>query len=82
MAVRELASGIDSLYLSGKARLPLSLLTQLDRAKARAAKEHGPVAFELGGVEFGLTPYGWGRYPFRLSHEFGLIGFQGVGERT
>ena len=29
----------------------------------------------LGGVEFGLTPYGWGRYPYRLSHEHGLIGF-------
>ncbi|MEX1133471.1 MAG: hypothetical protein WED83_01350 [Acidimicrobiia bacterium] len=33
--------------------------------------------YRLGKVEFGLFPYGWGRYPYRLSHEYGLVGLTG-----
>ncbi|MEX0826538.1 MAG: hypothetical protein WD184_07310 [Acidimicrobiia bacterium] len=73
--VRELASGIDSLYLSGRAVLPDSFLERLERARSRALEGREPVGFSLGGVEFGVTPFGWGRYPYRLSHEYGLIGF-------
>ena len=75
VAVRELASGVDSLYLSGHTRLPERFLAELKRAKQRAVDFGEPVGFKLGGVEFGLTPYGWGRYSYRLSHEYGLVGF-------
>ncbi|MEX1207445.1 MAG: hypothetical protein WEE36_02400 [Acidimicrobiia bacterium] len=73
--VRELASGIDSMYLSGRAVLPEAFVDRLERARGRALDGREPVGFDLGGVEFGLTPFGWGRYPYRLSHEYGLIGF-------
>ena len=75
VAVRELASGIDSLYLSGRGTLPKSFLARLERGKGRAVELGEAIEFDLGGVAFGLTPYGLGRYPYRLSHEFGVIGF-------
>ncbi|MEX2323479.1 MAG: hypothetical protein WEA29_06885 [Acidimicrobiia bacterium] len=31
--------------------------------------------FKLGGVEFGLSGHGWGKYAYRLSHSYGLLGF-------
>ncbi len=71
----ELASGIDSLYLSGRATLPQSFFDRLERARGRALEGGEAVGFVLGGVEFGVTPFGWGRYPYRMSHEYGLIGF-------
>jgi hypothetical protein len=74
-SVRELASSIDALYLSGRASLPDSLLDRLERAKGRAQKAGEAIEFILGDVAFGLSPFGWGRYPYRLSHEFGLVGF-------
>lgn len=76
-AIRELASGIDALYLSGQAHLGDSLLADLDRARDQARSSSEAVAYRLGRVSFGLAPHGWGRYPFRLSHEYGLIGFTG-----
>lgn len=75
VAVRELASGIDSLYLSGRATLPESFLDRLERAKGRALDVGEAIEFDLGGVSFGLSPFGFGMYQYRLSHEYGLIGF-------
>lgn len=76
-AVRELASGIDSLYLSGRGNLSPEFVASLSAAKERAVALREAVPFLLGGVEFGLAPHGWGRYPFRLSHRYGLVGFTG-----
>jgi len=75
MTVRELASGIDALYMSGRVDLEDSFLDELERARDRARASDGAVPYRLGGVEFGLAAYGWHRYGFRLSHEYGLIGF-------
>lgn len=75
MAVRELASGLDALYLSGWASLPASFVDGLERAKGRALEAGEAVPFVLGGVEFGLEPRAFGRYAYRLAHEHGLIGF-------
>ena len=74
-SLRELASGVDALYLSGWATLPDDFMERLERAKGRALDAGEAVGFRLGGVEFGLTPHGWGRYPYRLSHQYGMIGF-------
>ena len=76
-SVRELASGIDALYLSGRAQLSDSLLDGLEAAKSRAQASGESVAFEFGGVAFEVAPHGWGRYPYRLAHQHGLIGLTG-----
>lgn len=77
MTVRELASGIDALYLSGRTDLEDSFLDGLDQGRDRARASDGPVPYQLGGVEFALAPGGWGLYAFKLTHEYGWIGFTG-----
>lgn len=72
--LRELVSGIDALYLSGRVRLSEPLLRRLEKAKGHAQTAGEAVPFLFGGVEFGLTPHGLGRYAYRLSHEHGLVG--------
>ena len=71
---RELASGVDSLYLSGWTELPEGLLARLDVAKGRAQAAENAVSFRFGGVEFGLAPYGLQKYQYRLSNEYGVLG--------
>ncbi len=73
--VRELASGVDALYLSGHAYLPKALLARLEDARLFADQVSLPVPFELGQLTFGLAPHGWGKYRFCLDHESGRIGF-------
>jgi len=73
-SVRELASGVDALYLSGQVDVPTEFLQRLDQYRAVAQAGGSPVPFSFGGIEFGLAPHGWGRYRFCLSHESGLIG--------
>jgi len=75
MRLVELASGVDALYLSGRGSLAGEFLERLERAKSRALDLGEVLPFDLRGVEFGLVPHGWGRYSYRLSHEFGLLGF-------
>ena len=72
--LRELVSGIDALYLSGRVGLSESFLRRLEAAKGRAQVAGESVPFVFGGEEFGLAGHGWGRYPYRLSHEHGLVG--------
>jgi hypothetical protein len=71
--LREIAAGVDALYLSGQAQVPGSLLERLAVARAEA-KEAGPVPFLFGGQEFRLLDRGWGRYLYCLSGELGRIG--------
>jgi hypothetical protein len=59
--VRELASGIDALYLSGHGYLPKAFLAQLEESRLFADKVSLPVPFELGELTFGLAPHGWGK---------------------
>ena len=73
--VRELASGVDALYLSGHAYLPKAFLARLEDARLFADQVSLPVPFELGSLTFGLAPHGWGKYRFCLDHESGRIGF-------
>jgi len=73
--LRELASGVDALYLSGRASLPASLLDRLRSARQLADLTSQPIAFPLGELSCHLAPFGWGRYRFVLGHELGRIGF-------
>ncbi len=70
----ELASGIDALYLSGRAVLPPSLLKRLEEARNRAELQDAPVEVLLGNQYFDLLPRNFGKYRYRLQHQFGLLG--------
>src|SRR5580658_846145 len=73
--VRELASGIDALYLSGHAYLSKAFLARLEESRVFADQVSMRVPFELGPLTFGLAPHGWGKYRYCLDHESGRIGF-------
>jgi len=71
----ELASGIDALYMSGRAVLPELLLADLTAGRQEAESLEKAVPFELLGQMFQLQPQGWGKYRFQLRHPLGLLGF-------
>lgn len=73
-SVRELASGLDALYLSGHGEVAPALLCDLADAKAAAEEAGEPIPFELGTSGLQLQPRGFGRHRYWLSHPFGQIG--------
>jgi hypothetical protein len=73
--VRELASGVDALYLSGSGYLSKALLALLEDERLFADRVSVPVPFDIGPLTFGLAPHGWGKYRFCLDHKCGRIGF-------
>jgi hypothetical protein len=79
-ALTELASGIDALYLSGRADPPAELLARLEVAQLTAKELDEPVEVEVAGVQFLLNPYSWGKYPFSLEHGLGRIGLRPNGK--
>ena len=72
---RELASGVDALYLSGRAALPADLLAQLNALRLTADQQEGPVETVLGGLVMQLQPRKWGLYRYCLDHPYARIGF-------
>lgn len=70
----ELASGVDALYLSGRADLSPALLAVLEERRQAAEAAEDPVAFEVAGVEWWVEPRSFGRYRYRLTHPHGLVG--------
>ena len=73
--LRELASGIDALYLSGRAELPKRLLARLEHCRAWAVEAKRPAPCEIGDRIFGIAPHGLGKYRFCLDHEIARISF-------
>lgn len=73
-AVREVASGVDALYLSGRADLSAALIEALEERRQAAELCDSPVPFPLAGVEFEVEPRAFGKYRYRLVHSSGLIG--------
>jgi len=73
--LRELASGVDALYLSGRAELPKRFLARLEDCRAWAGEAKRPAPCQIGDLTFGITPHGWGKYRFCLDHEMARIGF-------
>jgi hypothetical protein len=76
-AIRELASGVDALYLSGQASLPETLLAHIEAARAEAEVAGGAVAIDFGGEAVRLAPHAWGKYRYCLTHPYGRIGLTG-----
>ena len=72
--VIELASGIDALYLTGRASLPSELIERLEIVRAEAVALEGEITIDFGGENLRLAPYAWGRHRFCLIHRFGRIG--------
>ncbi|MBW4079234.1 MAG: hypothetical protein HIU84_12145 [Acidobacteria bacterium] len=72
--VRELASGVDALYLSGRAVISADLEFALNEARARAEEIDDSVPFDLGGVEMQLQARAFGKYRFSLDHLYGRVG--------
>jgi hypothetical protein len=73
-AVREVASGVDALYLSGRAALPAEFVERLAAARGEAEATGGSCSVPIGGVEFDVASHGMGRYRYCLSHRYGQIG--------
>ena len=73
--MRELASGVDALYLSGRAELPKRFLARLEDCRAWACEAKRPAPCAIGDLTFGIAPHGWGKYRFCLDHEMARIGF-------
>lgn len=77
---RELASGVDALYLSGRAVLPAELLAQLLALRLLADEQEGPVEMIFGGLAMQLQPRKWGLYRYCLDDPFARIGFTPKGK--
>ena len=73
--LRELASGVDALYLSGRAQLPKRFLARLEDDRAWPAEAKRPAPCEIGELVFGIAPHGRFKYRFCLDHEMARIGF-------
>lgn len=73
-SVRELCSGVDPLYLSGRATLSESLFEVLEERRKEAEASERAVPVWLAGVEFFVHPRAFGKYRYRISHERGLVG--------
>lgn len=73
--VAELTSGVDALYLSGRAALPADFLARLDALRHIADEEEGPVNIVLGGLDMQMQPRKWGLYRYCIDHPYARIGF-------
>ena len=72
--VREVASGIDALYLSGSTDLSTRLFADLAALRTAAQEADQPQPLMLGGEEFQVEPAPFGKYRYRLRHPWGLVG--------
>lgn len=70
----ELASGVDAIYLSGRALIGDALLNRLEQARALAESSDVPFVVKFGGVEFVMHPFNFGKYRFRLENHLAMIG--------
>lgn len=72
--LRELVSGVDALYLSGRADLTPGLFEVLEERRAAAEKADEPLPLQLGRTEWFVEPRSFGKYRYRLTNAAGLIG--------
>ena len=73
--IRELASGVDALYLSARADLPAPFVAHLEDCREWDVEVRRRAPCEIGNAVFGISPYGWGKYRFCLDHQMARIGF-------
>jgi len=68
------ASGVDTLYLSGRGMLSGSVWNELVERKAEAQDADAPVPYALSGEPVAVCAVGLNRYPIRLNHRYGFVG--------
>lgn len=68
-SARVVASGVDALYMSARARLDVRVLDRLENARVCAQLESAHVPVWFAGSEFWLAPHAWGRYRYCLDNE-------------
>ncbi|MGH8995954.1 MAG: hypothetical protein ACRDYB_08005, partial [Acidimicrobiales bacterium] len=73
--MRELASGIDALYLSARPDIPSDFVARLEEGRAWAAELRRLAPCLVGEEYLGITGYGWGKYRFCLEHPMARIDF-------
>ncbi len=73
--VVELTSGVDALYLSGRAALSDDFLARLDALRRIAEEQEGHVNIVLGGLEMRMQPRRWGLYRYCVDHPYARFGF-------
>jgi hypothetical protein len=73
--VRELASGVDALYLSARPDISQDFLARLEEGRSWAAEIHRLAPCLVGEEYLGITAHGWGKYRFCLEHPMARIGF-------
>lgn len=73
-SVRELASGVDALYLSGRGCLFPKLVAELAEQRELAEHPGHAVTCEIAGEYFEVLSHGMGRYRFCLRHRHCLLG--------
>ena len=72
--VRELASGVDALYLSARTTIPAEVVEKLEAARIEATKASEPIPLRLGDVDVAMAPHAFLRYRYCLEHPYGRIG--------
>ncbi len=70
----ELASGIDALYVSGRAAIPPAFFERLEKSRELAGLVGGPAPMLIADVRINLLPHGFGRYRYCLRHRHGQVG--------
>ena len=70
----ELASGVDSFYLSGRGVLPEQLTSDLLQAQSQARETRERTEFRVGTDTFWVAGGGLNRFSFRLEHARGVVG--------
>ena len=70
----ELASGVDSFYLSGRGVLGGRLLEDLEQGRQSARETRSKSPLDVGNERWWIAGGALNRYPYRLEHTRGLIG--------
>lgn len=73
--MRELASGVDALYLSGRGHLLAPAVAEIDTIRQLAGDANMPLPYVLDdGPVLMVAPHGWGKYRYCLDHPTARIG--------
>jgi hypothetical protein len=72
--LNEVASGVDAIYLSGRASLPASLLARLESTRSLAEELDGSPPFQFGALEMLMAPHAFGKHRYCLTHPYGRVG--------
>jgi len=70
----ELASGVDSLYVSVRCDLPTDRLDDLEQQRDSARAAGAPVSYPFGGYDFQLKLGPLNKHRYRLDHEVASVG--------